>query len=64
MLVVLIYVQYHNSSLTILQAAEKLRITASELCRLQIADGVIPVIILLSLIFGVNYYLLGADHFT
>lgn len=29
-----------------MQAAEKLKITASELCKLQIADGVIPVIIL------------------
>lgn len=26
------------------QAAEKLRITASELCKLKIADGIIPVI--------------------
>lgn len=29
-----------------LQAAEKLRITASELCKLQIADGIIPVMML------------------
>lgn len=29
-----------------LQAAEKLKITASELCKLQIADGIIPVMML------------------
>jgi len=26
-----------------MQAAEKLRITAPELCKLQVADGIIPV---------------------
>lgn len=49
MLIMRLDYQYHNSSFSVLQAAEKLRITASELCRLQIADGIIPVIILLPL---------------
>jgi len=39
-----------------LQAAKKLRITASELCKLKIADGIIPVIILLIMLFSRNFF--------
>jgi hypothetical protein len=41
-------IDYNNSpppSLLLLQAAEKLKITGPELCKLQVADGIIPVII-------------------
>lgn len=34
-----------------MQAAEKLKITATELCKLKIADGIIPVICSLSKVF-------------
>jgi hypothetical protein len=39
-----------------LQAAEKLKITAHELVKLQVADGIIPVRILLIMRFAVKSY--------
>jgi len=40
-------IDYNNPppSFLLLQAAEKLKITGPELCKLQVADGIIPVII-------------------
>lgn len=45
-----------------LQAAEKLKITAKELCKLQIADGVIPVILnsFLFLAVHVKIFIIGS----
>lgn len=40
----------------LLQAAEKLKITAPELCKLEVADGIIPVIILLLMLFALKSY--------
>lgn len=39
-----------------LQAAKRLKITAIELCKLKVADGVIPVIILLTMLFSRNFF--------
>lgn len=39
-----------------MQAAEKLKITATELCKLQIADGVIPVMI--------SFTVISSSHFS
>lgn len=36
-------INYNKLQVTSLQAAERLKITAPELCKLQIADGIIPV---------------------
>ena len=48
-----------------MQAAEKLRITAPELCKMQICDGIIPVInIVFSHIFNELVFLLVPFFFS
>jgi hypothetical protein len=42
---ILLIIDYRNVFSLLLQAAEKLKITGPELCKLQVADGIIPVII-------------------
>lgn len=56
MLIIFHFIMYIQLFILSLQAAKRLKITAIELCKLKVADGVIPVIILLTMLFSRNFF--------